>query len=1045
MTPILAAAFGTFMLFVALGLGALAVTAVLDRALGKERALLLYALGLLALTAFVLKPAPASGAAGRGKSEKVLAPFLTPRVVAPDLIGRPSFLGASGSTRRNAFERTTDTRPLPPIVLEIPPSLAMEFPLPPPIPGPAPAWRRLLRGTAPTLPEEEASTVLEVPAITFSEYQVRPEDVYDWYDLGTGGKVYSSIVAINGVRSGTPTFPALQRQLASGEDLDKLQVEFAHIGLEKEASKNLSPDQVARRSKQNRQTDKASDPKFAGWHLRRSVENEYQDALRAYLPGEKLETTQQVSGLKNAAEAMAKVGRTGKEGGEGWRRAALLLERALAVARQNLAAAEQAEILVGLVEAYRGLGDETSVLRVLTEYAAAAPNSAKPWVWLGQLTLEKMHLPEEALAYFAKARSLEGGNEEAALGEGDAHTRLGRHPEALAAYKRAGASFAAHVRRAEAALRVGDLGAATTSSDAALGLQPDAPRALLVRGAVLYTKGADLQAAKSAFAVAAMSTAEAGVWRAQSLYDLGLTCWRLGETRAAIGAFDACDAALRMGAAPSRSPDETVSPFLGRALVAFALKAVEPDPNAAPPANPPAPLSVRRESLGEYLASARDEARRSAYLEHFAGVLASGQENVPAAIRALRRSLLLAPDSTELDGWLAVNHLRWAFTRAIRPESAGTGVSRDREERRLEAILAQKAEEHFEAAVAFAARASQGDVAADPKSYLALLRETWVRLQAEHLSPRKRFEAALATVNRVLDRPDEQREHPAALALRAYAFYRLGGEENYKNSLRDFGIVLEKVEADKPDAPWAEWRAYASRMHVRVVHWLSLEEKVISFEGLTQLPKEWLTHEKGGGVQVLLEPTGLIWFTKSAERAGTIQEPIVAVVNQTLFEKGTFEELTIRARIPLSENNVTFGVGVQGTTATSGTNPGGVPARHPGISIFYDKGKIAARVGTGIHPTWKDGEVKRVRDEAGAEKPWPPGEWVTIRIALEDRAKGLMSVYLNDDEEPVISDKVGGFKASTGKAELWLGGWSAHSMLFDVKIKDIRIVRVKRK
>jgi tetratricopeptide (TPR) repeat protein len=1029
-TPILASAFGTFMLFVALGLGTLAVTAVLDSLLGKERALLLYAVGLLALTALVLRPTPAAGSGGKAKPEKLIATLMAPRALATDLVGRPSFLGAPGSPRRNGFERYTDTRALPPIVLEVPPSIPLDFPLPPTIPGPGPAARRLLRGTVPVLPEEDASTLPEVPPVTFTEYEVHSEDVYDWVDHKSGAKVYVAIVTLNGVRRDDPKFRDLQRQLVSGDELDKLNVEWANIGGEKEASKNLDPELVLRRSKQNRQVNRASDPLFLGWHARRSVENEYDEALRTHLPGEPVETTKQVNGLRNAAEQMAKVGRTGKQGGEGWKRAAHLLERALAVARVTLGADTQAEILVALIEAYRALNDETAVLRALTEYAAAAPNSVRPWLWLGQLALEKMHLPEEALSYFAKARALDSGNEEGALGEGDAFTRLGRHAEALAAYGKAGGTFAANVRRAEAALRVGDLKAASAASDAALGSQPDAPRALLVRGAVLYAKGADLRAAKSAFQMAADSTAEAGVWRAQALYDLGLTCWRLGETRAAINAFDGCDAALRMGAAPSRLPDETVSPSLGRALVAFALRPAPPPehPAAGPAPADAKPLGVSRERLGEYLAAARDEARRCAYLEHFAGVLASGQENMPAAIKALRRSLLLAPDSSELDGWLAVSHLRWAFTRASRPESASTGVSRDREERRLENILSQPAAEHFEAAVAFAARASQGDLAADPKSYLALLRETWVQLQAEHLSPRKRFEAALATVDRVLGRP-EQREQPAALALRAYAYYRLGGEENYGFSLRDFGLVLDKVPSDKPDAPWLEWRAYALKTLARVSHWLSLEEKVISFEGLSQLTKDWIPIEKGGGVQVLVEG-GALAFQKSAERVGTIAEPVVVVLNQTLFEKGTFEELRLRIRIPIQENNIVFGVAVQGTTATSGPTAGAVPARHAGIAVFYDKGKVAARIGTGFLPDWKE---------------WPAGEWVTIRIALEDRVQGLMSVYLNDDEVPVISDKVGGFKGSTGKAELWIGGWSAQQMLYDVKIKDIRVVRVKAK
>lgn len=1051
MTPIVAGAFGTFALFLGLGLLALVVTAALDALLGKERALFVYALGLLALTAFVLRPEAPAATTGRPPAEKLLATLPSARTLAQDLVGRPPFEGSGAEARRNGFRRWSDTRPLPPVTLDTPPEIPLEFPLPPTVPGPAPAARRLLRGTVPALPEADASSPIDVPVLTFTEYAVKPDDVYDWVEMTTSPKVFCAIVAINGVRASDPKFRALQRQLAAGEDLERMTVEWAYIGSEKEASKSLDPASVARRSKVGRSTDPATDKKFVSWHLKRSVENEYDDAVRQALGSETVEATQNLAGLKRAAERMAGVGRDGKEGGEGWRRAAKLLARALEIARANVADRNvEAELLVSQVEAFRALNDETAVLQALTQYAAAAPTNARPWVLLGELALTRLHLFEDALGYFAKARSLDPGNEAAILGEGDAYTRLGRHAEALQAYDRAAGSYDAQVRRAEAALRLGNLAKAMAAAEAALQQVPDAPRALLVRGAVLYTKGTDLGGAKSAFQMAAVSSAEAGVWRAQALYDLGLACWRLGETRAAAAAFDACEAALRMGAAPSRFPDETVSPSLGRALVAFAMKPADPaaPPAAAPdPAAPAAPaLTVHREGLGEYLAAAREEARRSCYLEHFAGVLASSQGNASAAIKSLRRALLLAPDATELDGWLALNHLRWAFARASRPEgSVGGGASRDREERRLEAILAQKAEDHFEAAVAFAARASDGDVAADPKSTLAVLRETWVRLQAEHLSPRKRFELALAAVEKVLARSD-QREHPAALALRGYGFYRQGGDDNYDKCLRDLALVLDKVP-DKPEAPWSEWRAYAAKTLARVAHWRSLEEKTISFEGQTKLTPDWHTVENGG-VQLLVEG-GALSFGKQAARNGSILEPNVVLINQTLFEKNTFEELSLRVSIPTTGaggavNNVVFGIGVQGVTSTSGAGAGAVPARHPGVAVFYDKAKVAARIGTGILKEWKDGEVKRVRDEAGNESTWPQGDWVTIRVVREDAAQGLVSIYFNDDEKPVVSDRISGFKGASGKAELWIGGWSATAMPFDIKVKDIRIVRVKK-
>lgn len=1060
---LIAGGFTTFLLFIALGVGALAFTALLDKALGKERALLVYALLLLGLTAFLLRARADDPGAVKPRTDPVLKDLPKGRTPTRDLTSRPAFVGTD-EERRDAFERWSDTRPLAPVVVKVPPAIELEFPFPPTVPGLAPAARRPLRGVLPALPEDDTSTPLRVTPITFSEYVVKAEDLFDWHDTPSG-RNYVSIVSINGVRASEPGFAPLRAQLLAGENLDRLELELANIGGEAQAAKVLNPAAAAKASKQNRFTRKASE--FSGWKVRRSVQNLYEEQLRSFLGGEALEASRNVRGMLEAARVLEGVGASGKEQGEGWRKAVLLLERAYAVAQETLSPAERAEILVRLISGYRALNDEQAVLRALAAYAQAAPTSAQPRVWMGDLALRTLGLPEEALRHYGEARQLDPGSEGAALGQGDALTVLGRHKEAQQAYEKAGPSFEAQVRRAEAALRLGDLARAQSAADAALAQSNEAPRALLVRGAVQYAKG-DLAAAKAAFEAAAASTAENGVWRAQAFYNLGLTCWRLAQTRAAVGAFEGCDAALRMGASPSRLPDETVSPALGRALVAYTLKPREAEA-AAPPAAPaeaaapaegaPAaePLSVRRDALGEYLAAARDEARRLSYREHVAGLLATQQGDTAGAIKSLRRALVMAPDATELDGWLALNHLRWAFARAARPDASGlvSETTRDPEERALDALLAQDAAAHFEAAVTFAARASATDAAADSRAVLAMLRETWVRLQAEHLSPRKRFEAAEAAADRVLAK-SEHREHPAALCMRAFARYRLGGdpldttaESNYNKCQNDLNLVLAKVP-DKEGVPWAAWRAYAVETLERVKHWRSLEEKVVSFEGLTQLTKEWQGDvAKGTGVSPGLDE-GRIVFKGSVGKDGTITEPTVVLKNEQLFEKNTFESVSLKIRIPSQQDGravnklIAFGVAVQGTTPVAGAGAGGIQGRHPGIGLFFDSGLMAARVGTGLAQTYREGGMVRVRNEQNAERPWPAGEWVEVRIVREDAKEGRLSLYVNDEEVAVLSDRVSGFRGVSGKAELWIGGWSAQAEQFHVEVKDIRIVRTRK-
>ncbi|MFM8980725.1 MAG: tetratricopeptide repeat protein [Planctomycetia bacterium] len=952
----------------------------------------------------------------------------------------------------------SDTRALPPVEIDLPPEIVLDVPLPPTVPGLAPAARRLLRGTLPALDADDASVPLQVAPIVFEQYVPTPEDVYDWVDVA-GKQTFVAIVSIDGVRRGQDGFRALERRLAAGDGAEKLQVEWALIGSGEQATKaGLDPVSVAKKSKGNRNTDPGT--KFPQWNLRRSVENVYEQSVRRALGIEPVETTMNLRGLQDAAREMAAVGRTGKEQREGWRRAVTLLERARVVAEKAHPPEVQAEVLVALVEAYNALKDEQAALRALSAYARAVPTRAEPWIRLGDAALVGLGLPEQALEYYGKAKALEDANERVALGMGDAYTALGRDREALASYARAGAAFDAQVRRSEAALRVGELPQARQAADAALAQRGDHPRALLARGGVLYALG-DLAGAKSAYSMAAASTEGAGAWRAEALYNLGLSCWRLGETRAAAGAFSACELALRQGASPGRRDDEQVSPSLGRALIAMALKAPVPVDPAAPadPAQPAAtlpPLGISADQAGQLLSAAREEAARASYLEHLAGVLATRAGNTAAAIRALRRSLDLAPDASELDGWLAISHLRWGGETAGRggaEEGATRSLLAD-ETARLDAILARPSPEHYEAAVAFASRAAKAD-GITAKTVASTLREAWVLLQAQHLSARKRFELARETCDRVLKRNDDRNllEQPAALCMRAYASYRLGGDENYDACQQDLVLVLGKVpapEEGQPANPWARWRDWADKTLTRVKHWRSLEEKVVSFEGMSQLTKEWITAERSN-VKVSLEPEGgLLVFDGKADKDGSMADPTVAAYCQAFFDKATFEEVRLKLRIPTTQadgsraNNIFFGVAVQGATGTSGQGAGGIPSRHPGVLLCFEKGLVAARIGTGLSPQWKDGEVKRVRDEAGAERAWPQGEWVEVRIVREDAREGLMAVYLNDEQVPVVSDKVSGFKGVSGKAELWIGGWSPSALPYDVKVKDIRIVRTKK-
>jgi hypothetical protein len=117
-------------------------------------------------------------------------------------------------------------------------------------------------------------------------------------------------------------------------------------------------------------------------------------------------------------------------------------------------------------------------------------------------------------------------------------------------------------------------------------------------------------------------------------------------------------------------------------------------------------------------------------------------------------------------------------------------------------------------------------------------------------------------------------------------------------------------------------------------------------------------------------------------------------------------------------------------------------AKSQGVAVFYDKGKVAVRVGGGQDPLYKDGEVHRVVKD-GKELEWPDdptGLGVLVEI---QRVDGEGTVVLRLGSVEVLRDRVSSFKRGKGDTELWLGGWSAKAQNWDVRVDKVRVVRRK--
>jgi len=998
--------FVTFLLFLALGLGALLVTAALDKSIGKERGLFLWAFALLAV-AFLLRaeaPKPSNPAPKSLTLSRAADPS-APLDLAKQVFARTELSRGT----RNAFQEQSDTRALPPERLPEPPPVALAFPLPPTIPGIAPAGRRAYRGEVPKVVLADGSKLPDVPPDAYVAWTPQPEDVFDWI-VQNGVRNYVYLRSVDGVKEGSEAWDdpqSVRWNLAlqgAPPTFDKawrdLQVEFAYIGTEEQARKVMATPRKARG--QNVATLKGDAHE---WFLRRTVDNLFVESCRR--AGSPRLADLGVDGLRAVATDMATLGGTGKEDGKGWRRAIEALE--LALSKGATAGRDPSDVLEALIDAYRAVHDETRLMAALASFLSSASGNAaaKGATWVGDLFLQRLRLADRADVYYGRALGLSKGLKGALVGRGDALVYLGDHEAALKLFRQASDSSGRGelaVREGEALLRLGDLAGAAAAADQALAADAYDVRALLVKGAAQYASG-DPAGARETFAQASVlpgdgaAGAVARRHRAEALYDLGLAEWRLGHGDAATAAFDAAEKALRAGAQRGRHPDETVSPELGRALLALGLG------------------NTDEASAG--LDRAREQAERCAYVEVLAGFVARQQGDAPRARGRFEAALALAPDYHELDGWLAETRLA----------AAQLAVNEGRP-------LAEAGAD-FLAAVRFAERAAATEFRADPKSTEFAVRLALTQIQAQHLRERDRFEGALRTAEGLLARVRDERR---ALAVKGYCNYRLGVYDatRYDQCLRDFQAVLDAAAGEGDP-----WRAYAAASRKTVTRWLSLEEKTVEFAE-NQLSTDWDLLQSHG-IRVGPDEGWLVFRdqnrTTSASDDGSETDPTVAAKAKKLFGKESLETVQVWLSIPrrdTSVNKVTFGVVVQ---PPSGGGKG--LSKNAGVGVFYRNGKVALRVGGGTDPLYKDGALKTVQKD-GVELEWPDdgaGGTVLVEIQRSGDDGTQLTLRLNGTE--LLSDRVPAFRRAKAEQELWLGGWSAKAEKWDLRVDKVRVVRTK--
>lgn len=1003
---IVAGAFGTFMLYVLLGLLALPATAALDRSVGKEKGLFIYAMAVLAFTIFFYGPEKVK-AAGRGPGS-IKEAGLQPRPldVVGDPFARPSvgldraIPGDEG--RRNIFRRSTDTRDLPPPTLENPPWHPLPWTMPAPIPGPAPAARHVLRGPMPAIDPEKSGGIALIPDAPLTGHTVGPSEVYDRL-TSPASTAYIYLLAIDPgsgwVRETERGFADLAWAAATTpEDArPNWQIRFAVVGSAKAAEGQLEPAAVLKAKRGNLTERPLGRSETLG--LRETIDNRLRGFIeRAGLKWATWTSARDIVALRRVAEQMAEVGRSGQDGGEGWRRTAALLEVALLETERAGDTARRSEILVELLAAYRAVHDEAAIARTLAAYVRANPNRGDGWAWSGDLMLSQMGLPEEATAYYRRAIAADARSNAARLGLVRALTALGRHEEALAELQAAGKDEEAEFLRATTLLRLGRLELAQSTVDALLVRSPGSPEAVHLRGCVLYSRG-DLAGARSAFEQAAVSPQGAAI-RAQACYGLGLAAVRLGEAAAATAAFEAAERALTRGSQIAPIPDETVSPAFGRAFLAWAQ----------------ANDDVMKDQLG----IARVEAPRSSQVAMFAGMVAGAADDAAAARGHLERARSLDGSYGELDGWLGRVHL------LLGESAVRTGAE------------ASEVMESLDRAIAFLERAADRESARDKNLFGMRLREALARAGAVHVVKRVRFVDMKNCVEKIL-KVQALSEQPAALALRGYANFQLGtyDESAYDECIRDFQQVLDNVPDDDPNHPWASWQTWAAARLTDVKRWRDLEEKRVVFEGVV-LGRDWET-TISNGPHVKIED-GVVSFKGEATKDGRLEQPTVHAGTKTLFDRRTFERVSLRLAIPGQvdgryRNSNTFGVQIG--TPIGGRGRGGAA----GIGLFNDKGRVAVRVGGGRNDAYRDGEVHRVLDGAGQEVFWPAGV-ADIRIERVDAEAGTFALFLNEEE--IFRDDLGGLKrTSRGDMPLWIGGYATQSQPFDVELRDLVVIRLK--
>ena len=860
-----------------------------------------------------------------------------------------------------------------------------------------------MRGGGDEKKPEEAGALGEVPTASFAQYELQQR-------MSTTGccsapnRNTSISVRSTPDRGGSLRVPPDTATLLwtlsqpPGPDRDRLSVRYAVVGGESEAKKRLAPEAIVKARGSSVTTSRAAErPR---WFLRKSVDNLFLAATRTNGITD-VTKSREASALTRAADTMADVGATGKEYGDGWRRAAELLEAALSIAETSGSTAQQTEILTKLLNAYRATNDEQAQLRVLAKYARTSPNSSEAWASIGDLYVDGLNLPVEALPYYERALRIDSRNRKALVGRGRALGLAGRYLDGLSALRSSsGGDPKADVEKAMAQLRVGKLDDAKATAERVLSSQPDNAPAMLVRGAAFYAMG-QLEAALPVFQqVVVMPSAHE--WRALAAYNLGMTAVRMDRLELARAAFDATEKALLYGSRSALSPEETVSPALGRAYLALA--------------------TGDDASVTSHLDTARNEAPRSAYVDLFAAQFFAGgeQSQSAAAYRHLTDALRKSSGYGEIDGWMG----KVCAELGVLEGAEGGGEGRAG---------------NFERAVAFMKRIADREDKRDREAYAMRVREAMVRLQRTDLPRRRRYTEALDAINMVLKK-DRHRELPPALAVRAYCNYQLA---DYDQCIRDFDNILSTVGDDVTDDRRA-FRDYAEEQRAAVNKWRALEVKTVTFDQ-DQLPRDiWRPDESG---KVKIRPgEGWLHFVGQSSRDGKLESPVVALSNPTLFTKESFVELSIMLKIPKMDrsaaiNNVAFGVEVM-RASKRGRSRGGKSMG--GIGIFYDKGRVAARSAKGRKDAFKDAAMHRLK-ENNADVDWPTGNdgEVEVRFVREDDDRGTMVVYIDGQE--YHRDDISTFKRSTGAAALWIGGFSTQAQKFDIRVGTIRIIRRRKK